>query len=67
MGDTIDDYKSIKDKKKALRIKYGAECPLCKQQRPKTSATILIPQQRCKVDGYLDQRKELTAEQWKNA
>jgi hypothetical protein len=64
MGDMAEDFKSLKDHKKALREKYGIECPECKRKRPKAHATILMPQQRCRVDGYHDPRPELTDEQW---
>jgi hypothetical protein len=67
MSDTADDFKALKDHKKALRDKYGVECLECKRLRPKTNATILMPQQRCRVDGYRDQRPELTDEQWSQA
>lgn len=67
MSDMSDDFKAMKDHKKALRQKYGVECPECKRSRPRTNATILMPQQRCRVDGYTDQRPELTDEQWRNA
>lgn len=63
MSDTIEDLKSIKDHKKALRAKYGIECPDCKRTRPKTNASILLQRQRCRVDGYRDPRPELTDEQ----
>ncbi|OQA34016.1 MAG: hypothetical protein BWY57_00813 [Betaproteobacteria bacterium ADurb.Bin341] len=67
MSDTIDGFKAMKDHKKALRDKYGVECPECKLNRPKACATILLPQQRCRVDGYRDPRPELTDEQWSAA
>ena len=64
MSDTIDDYKAIGEHKKRLRAKYGVLCPECKVKRPKAHPTILLPQQRCRVDGYRDPRPELTDEQW---
>ena len=67
MSDMGDDFKALKDHKKALRAKYGIECPECRRKRPKANATILMPQQRCRVDGYRDQRPELTDEQWMDA
>lgn len=66
MSDAIEGYKDLADHRKALRAKYGVECPKCKTLRPKTNASILLPQQRCKVDGYRDPRPELTDEQWSN-
>lgn len=64
MGDMADDFRALRDHKKALRAKYGIECPECKRLRPRACATILMPQQRCRVDGYRDPRPELTDEQW---
>lgn len=42
--------------RKEHRAKWGVECPECKRFRPKTNASILLPAQRCKVDGYRDPR-----------
>lgn len=67
MSEMIEAYKALKDHKKAVRAKYGVSCPACKVARPKAPATILIPQQRCRVDGYRDPRPELTDEQWSQA
>lgn len=63
MGDMGDDFRAMKEYRKELRRKYGVECPQCKIKRPKTNATILLPGQKCKVDGYRDPRPELTKEQ----
>lgn len=51
---------SYREYKKELREKFGVECPFCKQNRPKTNASILLPQQKCKVDKYIDPRPKLT-------
>lgn len=67
MSDTVEAYKAMDDHKKRLREKFGEECPECKKNRPRANATILIPQQRCRVDGYIDPRAELTDEQWRSA
>lgn len=67
MSDMIDGFKSMKDHKKRLREKYGVECILCKKHRPRASATILLPQGRCRIDGNIDQRPELTDKQWSEA
>lgn len=64
MSDTIDDYKALRDHRKTLRVKYGVNCPQCAFDRPKAPPSKLMPQQRCKVDGYRDPRPELTDEQW---
>jgi len=53
MGELFRDFKDhIKERRRLL----GVECPKCKINRPKTNASILLPQQRCKVDGYRDPR-----------
>lgn len=65
MGDMGDYYRDAKDHRKALRELHGVECPRCKAQRPKTCATILLPQQKC-FDGYRDPRPRLTDEQQAN-
>lgn len=67
MSDSIDDYKAFVTHEKALRQKYGVNCPQCAIHRPKAHPSILMPQQRCKVDGYRDPRPQLTVEQWSNA
>ena len=64
MSETVSVMRCIRDHKKAVRRAYGVECPTCKVQRPKTNASILLPQQRCRNDGYVDPRPELTNEQW---
>lgn len=67
MSDTADMYRAMGEHNKALRKKYGVECPECKRWRPKANATILLPQQRCRVDKYRDPRPDLTDEQWADA
>jgi hypothetical protein len=67
MGDMGDYFNDVKDHKKRLREKYGVDCPMCKKNRPKACPTIMLPQQRCKVDGYRDPRPALTDEQYSNA
>lgn len=67
MSEEVQVFKALKDHKKALRAKYGIECPECKRVRPKANATILMPTQRCRVDGYVDPRPELTNKEWSNA
>ena len=66
MSDTIEMYRDMKNHKKRLREMYGVECPVCREKRPKAFASILLPKQRCRVDGYVDQRAELTDEQYSN-
>lgn len=67
MSDMIDAFKGMKDHKARLRARYGVECPECKEFRPLANATILLPQQRCKVDRYVDPRPELTDAEWGDA
>lgn len=31
MGDMSEDFRALKEYKKALRAKYGVECPECKR------------------------------------
>jgi uncharacterized Zn finger protein len=64
MSDTIDDYKSMADHKKRMREQYGINCPVCTLKLPKAHPTIMLPKQRCKVCGYVDQRPHLTNEQY---
>lgn len=67
MSDTIENYRAMTDHRKALRRTYGVACPGCAKARPRANPTILLPQQRCRVDGYRDPRPELTDEQWISA
>lgn len=63
MGDTGDDFRAWRDLKKRVRAKYGVNCPKCRLARPKSHPSILLPGQRCKVDGYVDPRPRLTDEE----
>ena len=56
MGDMGDDFRAMREERRERRAKFGVECPRCKVLRPKTNASILLPGQRCKVDGYRDPR-----------
>jgi hypothetical protein len=67
MSDTIDDYRAMKGHKQRLRARYGIDCPECKKSRPRANATILLPQQHCRIDGYVDPRPELTNAEWADA
>ena len=60
MSDTIGDFKAMDAHRKDLRSAYGVSCPTCRVARPKAHPSLLLPQQRCKVDGYIDPRPELT-------
>lgn len=67
MSDTGDDYRAMRDHKNRVRAKFGVDCPQCAIARPKACASILLPGQRCKVDGYVDPRPRITDEEWANA
>ncbi len=56
MGDMGDEFRDWKAYKKDLRARLGVECPRCRELQPKRNPTILLPRQRCKVDGYRDPR-----------
>ena len=56
----IEDFRALDYLRKETRAKFGVHCPQCKVKRPKAHPTILLPQQRCRVDGYRDPRPELT-------
>ncbi len=62
-GDMGELFNAWRDQKKALRNRYGVNCPRCAEVRPKAHPSILLPQQRCRVDGYRDPRPYLTDEQ----
>lgn len=57
MGDMGDLYRDLKSHRAELRKRLGAECPQCRVVQPKRTPSILLPGQRCKVDGYRDPRK----------
>ena len=60
MSDYGEFCRDMREHKRRIRAKFGVECPQCKVVRPKAHPSILLPQQRCKVDGYIDQRARLT-------
>lgn len=53
---TGEVFAAFRQARKEAREKYGVLCPRCKVVRPKAHPSILLPQQRCKVDGYRDPR-----------
>ena len=63
MSDTGDDYRAMHDHRARMRATYGKPCPKCLVLRPKANATILLPNQICKMHGYRDPRPELTDKQ----
>lgn len=56
MGDVGDYWNVAREHRREMREKYGVDCPKCKEVRPKAHPSILLPGQRCKVDGYIDPR-----------
>jgi len=60
MGDMGDIFNAWKEHGSKLRAQYGVDCPMCNVVQPKRNPTILLPGQRCKVDGYRDQRPRLS-------
>jgi hypothetical protein len=56
MGDMGDYFNDLRNEHKARRISFGVDCPKCKVVRPKAHPSILLPGQKCKVDGYRDPR-----------
>ena len=63
MSDMGEMYRDMKEYRKALRRAFGIPCPACNALEPKRDPTILLPGQRCKVDGYKDARSRLTNEE----
>lgn len=49
-----------RDVRARLRAAYGVPCDGCRQWHPGRIASILLPQQRCRVCGTIDQRPALT-------
>jgi len=60
MSDTVDILRAVSDHRKALRARFGVACPRCAELRPRAYPSMLLPQQRCKLDDYFDRRPELT-------
>ena len=56
MGDMGDDFKLLREHRRALREKYGVACPECVRKLPKANPTILLPGQRCRIHRYRDPR-----------
>lgn len=55
MGDLFNDLRAIRRER---RERLGVNCPKCAEVRPKTHPSILLPGQRCRVDGYRDPRPD---------
>jgi hypothetical protein len=60
MGDMGDFWNDVKDHRRQQRRLFGVECPECQRLQPKRNPTILMPGQRCRVDGYRDARRRDT-------
>lgn len=58
MGDVGDYWREDKEYNREMRLRLGKPCPKCAEVRPKAHPSILLPGQRCRVDGYKDPRKE---------
>lgn len=56
MGDMGDFYRDLRESRRLRREAFGVDCPMCRVKQPKRTPTILLPGQRCKVDGYRDPR-----------
>ena len=67
MGDMGEVFREMKDYKRNLKKAYGVECPDCKKKYPKGHPTIMLPQQKCNVCGYIDRREILTVKQKQDA
>ena len=52
----VEDMRALNAHRKAERRRLGVPCPQCAIARPKAHASILLPGQRCRVDGYRDPR-----------
>ena len=49
-------FNALRDERRDRRALLGVHCPQCAIARPKANASILLPGQRCKIDGYRDPR-----------
>lgn len=63
MSETVEMFRMMKSAGKAIRRVHGVPCPRCAEVVPRSSPSLLLPQQVCKVDKYRDPRPRLTVEQ----
>lgn len=56
MSEIAEIGAALRAERKEKRARLGVKCPRCHEVRPKSNASILLPGQRCKVDGYRDPR-----------
>jgi hypothetical protein len=61
MGDMGDLYNDLREERRKRRAKLGVDCPNCRIKQPKRTPSILLPGQRCRVDGYIDPRPRALA------
>lgn len=52
MGDMGDFWRDVKAARQEERREHGIDCPRCIEKTPKRNPSILLPGQRCRVDGY---------------
>lgn len=64
MSEAVDGFRALADYRREMRAAIGVPCPECKRKRPRAHATILVPEQRCRIDGYRDPRPESVTEAW---
>lgn len=58
MGDMGDLFRDLREDRRERRRTLGVNCPRCAEVRPKAHPSILLPGQRCRVDGYRDPRPD---------
>ncbi|MFG1429354.1 hypothetical protein [Roseixanthobacter glucoisosaccharinicivorans] len=56
MSDMGELYSALRAERRDRRARFGVNCPRCREKQPKRTPSILLPGQRCKVDGYRDPR-----------
>ena len=61
MGDEGELWQAVRDDRRKRRAEFGVDCPQCRVVQPKRTPSILLPGQRCKVDGYRDPRPRAAA------
>lgn len=64
MSEVTEMFQGMKDMRKALRAKYGRNCPECVRLLPKANPSILLPQQSCRIHKFKDPRPELTQDDY---
>ena len=58
-----DFWHTVREATRDLLVKHGIACPECRRLQPRRDPSILLPGQKCRVDGYRDRRKVLTQQQ----